>query len=82
MLGLASFLIPRGASLNAVQLNGLLALGNGPIEVALSQLSTVLVGYGVKRNQFGEVIPVAPIPFPTIRLRRPCSHCNTRYNGC
>ena len=63
MLRLSAFLVPGGSSLNAVQLNGLLALGNGPIEVALSQLSTVLVGYGVKRNQFGEVIPVARFLF-------------------
>ena len=57
--GLLAVLRPFGPPLDAVQLDGLLAFLDSPVEVALAQLLAAFVGHGVERNDVGEVVLVA-----------------------
>ena len=58
-LGLLPALVPCGALLDAVALDGLLRLLHGLVEISLSQFSRRLVADRIERNHLGEVVFVA-----------------------
>ena len=58
-LCLAAALVPYGACLDAVLLDGLGRLLDGAVEVGFAQIAALLVAYGVQGYQLGAVVAVA-----------------------
>ena len=57
--GLTAIFRPFGTCLDAVQLDGLLGLLYGTVEVALTHLAALFVGYGVERQYLRAVVLMA-----------------------
>ena len=60
---LASVLGPLGASLDAMLVDGFLALLYGTVKLALAQLAAVLIAHGVEGNLLGVIVLVAILLF-------------------
>ena len=56
---LASFLVPHGSALYAMQFYRFLTFFYGSIEIAFSYLTTCFIAYGIERNHLSEVILIA-----------------------
>ena len=59
LLRLPSAFVPLGSCLDAVLLDSLLRLLYGARKIALAQVATLFVAYGIERNQFRVVVLVA-----------------------
>ena len=64
-LRLPAALVPLGARLDAVQFDGLLRLLYGAVEIALAQLTALLVRHHIQRNHLREVVLVAVLLLQT-----------------
>ena len=65
LLRLPAALVPLRTGLDAVQLDGLLRLLDGTVELTFAYLAALLVGNGIEGNQLGEVVLVAVLLLQT-----------------